>query len=1325
MIVACFCTLTLLQIEPDTAQSPTDRLATSKVEEDKGRTNAESPAGDKVRFTREQQQLSTQQADGKVGNEEGEDEEDEYSASVSAIMVRQANRQSWNKRSARRRGSSPFSPDQESAISNLRRRSSVFTTSSGDTAIDIEEKAKQEQIYQQIKLHKEVLSQVKYQPWPIRKKLKLVQTAKAYIKQHEGALQERLAHNRRTKDVLAHFKILMINQWNHLKRELLNMSNLLIPWELRIKEIESHFGSVVASYFIFLRWLFSVNLVIATVLITFIAVPEVLMARRGQSGGRKEMLEDEKQRAMNLVTLWNFEGVLKYSPLFYGYYNMDDEDKDGVFRYRLPLAYFTAGLAVYMYSFVAILRKMAENSRQSKLSEKDDECVFTWKIFTGWDYMIGNAETAHNRTASIVLGFREALLEEAEKKRNDGRNWKLTSVRILTHLNVAGLLCTSMYAVILVVDRSRDVGAEASWWRQSEVTLVVSIIGFVYPMVFDLIRLIERYHPRKALRLQLARIMVLNLLNLYSFIFATFSKIEKMTIQLNDLKPTANTTSIPSTSSPSIYANNIINPIKDLVNSTASETSIYSFFEESTADCSIKVPCSSTTTTLAVAALLLNATSPFSVDYNSTPVYNESVTSNDLYSTQFKLTENITVDKWNEIYSDFTKSFTENLEEFTTAPTTETSSESTEDYSTSTTLEKLLENSTDSSTSTQQSMFTPANATEFKEKLCYITINCSEINKFGTYLENTTIISTTLSNHHNHSEADTTLSPNTDILDVTEPDAPVQDLSSQIHVLDPETRKKLRNLCWETMFGQELVKLTIMDLMITITSIMIMDFMRAVFVRVMNNCWCWDLEKTFPQYGDFKIAENILHLVNNQGMVWMGMFFSPGLPLINLLKLVIIMYMRSWAVLTCNVPHEVVFKASRSNNFYLALLLTMLFLCVLPVGFAIVWLQPSWHCGPFSNYKRISHIFTRWLKRLIPATLHKVLDYIASPGIVIPLLMLLVLIIYYLVSLTNSLREANNDLKIQLRRERTEERRKMLQMVDKKRRGLDSADIPFNKWRKLLSSVPEIKSPVDNATKETSAAINSERKELISNLLKSTARKSSNTSDEGFSPLEPDTPRDTKANCLDEVNKSSKTRTVRRSALKNRNSPAERTSTDGQEVDNTKCHNKKLQSKSRADSVTSTRSGENIPQINIITSDTNGNIASGSKENIGDNILNENDVKETCAEIVENSRSIDSSRYSLNQHPPEESAKKPWNSRKFPIQQRNNEDVESEETLMHIGDSYESIPLSIMQMQELVTTPSDVARSKDVGQMVGSETERKSMANAIASELERRHRGDK
>lgn len=37
----------------------------------------------------------------------------------------------------------------------------------------------------------------------------------------------------------------------------------------------------------------------------------------------------------------------------------------------------------------------------------------------------------------------------------------------------------------------------------------------------------------------------------------------------------------------------------------------------------------------------------------------------------------------------------------------------------------------------------------------------------------------------------------------------------------------------------------------------------------------------------------------------MGMFFSPGLPAINIFKLFLLLYIRSWAVLTCNVPHEV------------------------------------------------------------------------------------------------------------------------------------------------------------------------------------------------------------------------------------------------------------------------------------------------------------------------------------------------------------------------------------------------------------------------------------
>jgi hypothetical protein len=50
--------------------------------------------------------------------------------------------------------------------------------------------------------------------------------------------------------------------------------------------------------------------------------------------------------------------------------------------------------------------------------------------------------------------------------------------------------------------------------------------------------------------------------------------------------------------------------------------------------------------------------------------------------------------------------------------------------------------------------------------------------------------------------------------------------------------------------------------------------------------------------------------VNNQGMIWMGMFMAPGLPMINFIKLLIILYIKSFALVTTNAPHETVFKAS-------------------------------------------------------------------------------------------------------------------------------------------------------------------------------------------------------------------------------------------------------------------------------------------------------------------------------------------------------------------------------------------------------------------------------
>jgi len=45
------------------------------------------------------------------------------------------------------------------------------------------------------------------------------------------------------------------------------------------------------------------------------------------------------------------------------------------------------------------------------------------------------------------------------------------------------------------------------------------------------------------------------------------------------------------------------------------------------------------------------------------------------------------------------------------------------------------------------------------------------------------------------------------------------------------------------------VRLTVSDTMTTYITILIGDFLRAVFVRFFNYCWCWDLEYGFVSTG--------------------------------------------------------------------------------------------------------------------------------------------------------------------------------------------------------------------------------------------------------------------------------------------------------------------------------------------------------------------------------------------------------------------------------------------------------------------------------------------
>uniref|UniRef100_A0A8B9TS32 Transmembrane channel-like protein n=1 Tax=Anas platyrhynchos TaxID=8839 RepID=A0A8B9TS32_ANAPL len=662
-----------------------------------------------------------------------------------------------------------------------------------------------EQIFQNIQYQKEIMSNIRCRPWPMRQKLRALRQAKEIVLKYEGRLTRTRGYQAAGAEL-----------WRKFLRLAYNFVVLFIPWEMRIKKIESHFGSGVASYFIFLRWLFGINIVLTIMTGAFVVLPELLAGAPFGSTVSKTIPKERIASAQDLDTIWSLGGYLQYSVLFYGYYGRDR--KIGKAGYRLPLAYFLVGMAVFAYSFIILLKKMAKNSRMSLASASDENYTFCWRLFCAWDYLIGNPEAAESKAAAIVNSIREAILEEQEKKKT--KNLAVTiSLRIIANILVLLSLAGSIYIIYFVVDRSQRLEhtkKELTLWEKNEVSVVVSLITMIAPSAFELVAALEMYHPRTTLRFQLARVLVLYLGNLYSLIIALLDKV------------------------------NIMSDAKIIY-----------------------------------------------------------------------------------------------LQLFLTVQITRSSIVTSEESHTQS-----------------------------------LTVPDSQVNQ--------------------------TVSYNT---------------------------QNSQDQCWETYVGQEMLKLSIIDMIFTVASILLIDFFRGLCVRYLSDCWCWDLESKFPEYGEFKIAENVLHLVYNQGMIWMGAFFSPCLPAFNVLKLIGLMYLRSWAVLTCNVPHQQVFRASRSNNFYLAMLLFMLFLCMLPTIFAIARYKPSLNCGPFSGQEKIYDIVSETIQNDFPAWFNTVITYISSPVVVLPALLLLFMLIYYLQSIARSLKFTNNQLRMKIQTERTEDKKKVVQMA--------------------------------------------------------------------------------------------------------------------------------------------------------------------------------------------------------------------------------------------------------------------------------------------------------
>ncbi|NXN95477.1 TMC1 protein, partial [Rhinopomastus cyanomelas] len=397
-----------------------------------------------------------------------------------------------------------------------KKKSGSGSDSESEEEMTEEELAK---LKEEVEEKKKLIATLRNKPWKMKKKLSVLKEAQLFVDKFEGALGKG-----KGKKFYA-YKVMMMKKWMKFQRDFENFKTACIPWEMKIKEIESHFGSSVASYFIFLRWMYGVNMILFGLTFGLVMVPEALMGKPYGSLPRKTVPRAEEATAMNFATLYDFSGFAQYSVLFYGYYN--NQRTIGWLKFRMPLSYFLVGVGTIGYSFMIVIRTMAKNANDDGGGD-DTSFNFSWKMFTSWDYLIGNPETADNKFASITTSFKEAIVEEQESRKEE--NIHLTRfLRVLANFLALCTLAGSGYLIFFVVRRSQKFALEGlenyGWWERNEVNMVMSLLGMFCPTLFDVISSLENYHPRIALRWQLGRIFALFLGNLYTFIIALMDEI--------------------------------------------------------------------------------------------------------------------------------------------------------------------------------------------------------------------------------------------------------------------------------------------------------------------------------------------------------------------------------------------------------------------------------------------------------------------------------------------------------------------------------------------------------------------------------------------------------------------------------------------------------------------------------------------------------------------------------------------------------------------------------------------------------------------------------
>ncbi|XP_008582290.1 PREDICTED: transmembrane channel-like protein 5 isoform X1 [Galeopterus variegatus] len=162
--------------------------------------------------------------------------------------------------------------------------------------------------------------------------------------------------------------------------------------------------------------------------------------------------------------------------------------------------------------------------------------------------------------------------------------------------------------------------------------------------------------------------------------------------------------------------------------------------------------------------------------------------------------------------------------------------------------------------------------------------------------------------------------------------------------------------CWETLIGQEIYRLLLMDFVFSLADSFLGEFLR----RIIGMQFITSLGLQ-----EFDIARNVLELIYAQTLVWIGIFFCPLLPFIQMIALFIMFYAKNISLMMNFQPPSKAWRASQMMTFFIFLLFFPSFTGVLCTLAITIWrLKPSADCGPFRGLPFFINTIYSWIDTL-------------------------------------------------------------------------------------------------------------------------------------------------------------------------------------------------------------------------------------------------------------------------------------------------------------------------------------------------------------------------